>query len=142
MTDHQLIFPMTAMVLLTMTVSVVMVRRRFAAARAGDVNVSNFKVNRFDDNVPLPMLQAGRNYANLFEMPVLFYAVCVTALATGLGDRLLLAMAWAYVAARVVHSWIHLTHNRIQWRLRSFALSLLIVLAMWITLALRAAGVA
>lgn len=142
MTDVRLVFPMAAMVLLTYAVAIVMVRRRFGAARAGEVKVSNFRVNRFDDDVPLPMLQAGRNYINLFEAPVLFYAACLAAIAGDLGDTTLVAMAWAYVAARVLHSVIHLGGNNVMTRLRAFALSLVVLAAMWIYLVVRALGVA
>lgn len=140
MTDVRLVFPMAAMVLLTYAVSIVMVRRRFGAARAGEVKVSNFKVNRFDEDVPLPMLQAGRNYINLFEAPVLFYVACLAAIAGGLSNTTLVAMAWGYVATRVVHTIIHLGGNNVMTRLRAFALSLLVLAAMWIYLVFRAIG--
>lgn len=48
----------------------------------------------------------------------------------------LVAMAWIYVAMRVLHSLIHVTYNKILHRFSIFALSNLLLLAMWIMFAL------
>lgn len=142
MNNAQLVFPMLALVLLTSIVAVTMLRRRIAATRANKVELKDFAVNQFNDETPTKMLQAGRNYANLFEMTTLFYAVCVATMAVGLVDTAMIVMAWLYVAARYLHSYIHVGSNRIGQRLKAFGLSMLVVLAMWVWLGLRAAGVA
>ncbi|MFK7885767.1 MAG: MAPEG family protein [Gammaproteobacteria bacterium] len=141
MNNVQLIFPMLALVLLTCAVAVTMLRRRIAAARSKKVQIKEFAVNQFNDEAPLNMLQAGRNYANLFEMTTIFYAVCVATMAVNLTDTVMVVLAWLYVAARYLHSYIHLGANRIVHRLRAFALSMFVVLGMWIWLGLRAGGV-
>jgi hypothetical protein len=47
-----------------------------------------------------------------------------------------LALAWAYVAARCVQSVIHLTYNNPSHRGGAFVLGVLCMLALWIMLAL------
>jgi hypothetical protein len=52
-----------------------------------------------------------------------------------------LTLAWLYVAIRVVHSVIHTGANPIYPRLTAYFASWLVLLAMWVLLAMRAAGV-
>ncbi|MEI9888231.1 MAG: MAPEG family protein [Rhizomicrobium sp.] len=72
------------------------------------------------------------NFADLLEMPVLFYIVCLMAFVTGRVDMLFLDLAWVYVALRAVHSAVHLTYDNPRHRALLFALSNFAVLAMWV----------
>lgn len=55
---------------------------------------------------------------------------------TGAVDAAGLALAWAYVACRALHSLIHLTYNNVVHRLATFAASNLVLLAIWIRVVL------
>jgi hypothetical protein len=70
------------------------------------------------------------NYNHLFEQPTLFYAVAVVlALATrDAGTDA--AIAWAYVALRVVHSVFQATVNKIEVRFALFMVSSLVLAAL------------
>lgn len=125
-----MLFPMVAMVLLTFAAGIYMLSTRIRAVRQGAVKMSYWRVQRGGEP-PEAVLKAGRHYSNLFEMPVLFYAACVTALALGLEGRGLLALAWVFVAARVVHTLIHLGYNNVNHRLAAFMLANLALLGMW-----------
>ena len=77
------------------------------------------------------------NYNHLLEQPTIFYPV-VLALAM-LGDRsgASLALAWAYVALRVVHSLQQALSNVIVVRFALFSLSSFVLFALAIRAALR-----
>lgn len=77
------------------------------------------------------------NYNHLFEQPVLFYATALTLALTQDASQVSVALAWAYVGARVVHSLYQAMINRIEIRFGLFALSSLILLALSIRAALR-----
>lgn len=79
---------------------------------------------------------AVRHYGNLFEMPTLFYTACLTAFVLGAVSGLVLVFAWGYVGGRVVQSAVHMTYNNPAHRGIGFVLSVLFMLALWITLAL------
>ncbi len=49
------------------------------------------------------------NFADLLEMPVLFYVICLMAIVATRVDTTLLWLAWAYVVLRALHSAVHLT---------------------------------
>ncbi len=128
-----ILWPAFALFALTMLVVVRLARMRFAAAAAGRVNPKYYKVFRGEAE-PEEVAAVARNFNNLFEMPTLFYAGTAIAFAAGRVDLLLVTLGWAYVAARYVHSAIHLGSNRVRWRFRVFALSWLLLLAYWAAL--------
>jgi hypothetical protein len=79
-------------------------------------------------------VQAADNFRNLFEVPVLFYALVAVALATSAIAPWLVVGAWIFVALRVVHSAIHCTYNRVMHRVSAFLASLFVVVALWVAL--------
>lgn len=80
--------------------------------------------------------RASDNYKNLFEAPVLFYLALVVAFCIGHATTAVLALAWAYVATRCLHSWIHCTYNRVKHRFYVFLASNVVLWALWIVLAI------
>ena len=44
---------------------------------------------------------------------------------------LLLACAWGYVALRALHTYIHLTHNKVVRRFQAFVASTIVLYVMW-----------
>ena len=135
MSEFALVFPMLAMVLLTFSVALVLFRARLRSVREGHTPVSYFRVFHGSPE-PEFLAKPTRHYVNLFETPVLFYAGCLAAMVVGATGPVALWLAWGYVAARLVHAWIHLGGNRVRHRLRAFAVSWLCLLALWISVAL------
>ncbi len=68
------------------------------------------------------------NLSNLFEMPVLFYALALVLFVTGHVDGVYMAAAWVFVVFRVLHSAVHCTVNIVMLR---FNLYLISSLAVW-----------
>lgn len=128
-----MLYPMFALMLLTLAVGARMFWLRVWAVRSGQVQLNHFRLFRTGEE-PDTLVQATRNYANLFEMPVLFYAACCASLALGQHTQPLIILAWVYVAARGVHSYVHLTHNRVMTRLKIFMFSNLCLAAIWVLL--------
>ena len=67
--------------------------------------------------IPLPASaaqitkQADRNLINLFEFPILFYAICVVLYVTGKVDAYFVILAYWFVGLRVAHSLYHIFIN-------------------------------
>jgi len=129
---QDLIFgPLGAMAFLTFVVLVIIPFRRIRASRAGLVRGKDFKFGESTD-VPGHVAIPNRNYMNLLELPVLFYVVGLMYFVTGRVSMTALILSWAYVAARFVHSGIHLTYNNIMHRLAAFTVSNFILIALWV----------
>ena len=133
-----ILWPAFALVALTLAVVFRLARLRFAAVRAGKVDPRFYKAFR-GEGEPEQAAVTARNLINLYEMPTLFYAGIAIAFAAGQSGALLVGLAWGYVALRYLHSAIHLTSNKVLWRFRAFALSLLVLLAFWVTLGVQLA---
>ncbi|MCH9693373.1 MAG: MAPEG family protein [Gammaproteobacteria bacterium] len=134
-----LIFPMAAMVSLTVVVMIGMVRSRIRAVKHGEVKSTYYKTHQ-GDTEPREVAQFTRHVANLFETPVLFYVACLAAMITRQGGTLLMALAWTFVALRVVHAIVHLRSNKIPLRMNVFGTSCIVLIAMWVTLTLGVAA--
>lgn len=81
---------------------------------------------------PASVANPADNFKNLFEMPVLFYAVCLYLFAAGQVDGTHVTAAWVFVAFRAAHSAIHCTFNLVNLR---FAVYLVSSLALWLMIA-------
>jgi hypothetical protein len=85
----------------------------------------------------LEKLAAADNFRNLFEVPVLFYVLCVALALNGGSSPGFVWAAWAYVALRALHSFIHVTYNRVVHRFLVYVASTLLLFGMWIAFFLR-----
>ena len=133
-----LIYPMAAMVLLTMVVLISLFRSRVAAVRAGQIDVTYFRLYQGVDEPELTR-KFSRHFTNLFEAPTLFYAACLAGMIVGLAGPVFLVLAWGYVGARLVHALVHLGGNRLRKRIAAYFASWLFLLAMWVTLVIAVA---
>jgi hypothetical protein len=84
--------------------------------------------------------RASDNFRNLFEVPVLFYAGVLLAAQLGVADAASLALAWAFVGLRAVHSAVHCTFNHVMTRFVVYALATLALVALWVRIALALAA--
>lgn len=129
-------YPLFAMFALTMGVLLRLRSARFAAIRAGEVGAEYYRA--YPEGVEPERLRVmARHFANLFEMPVLFYVGALLAYVTGHVDRWLVICAWAYVALRCAHSFVHLTSNWLPARFSLYFASAFVLVALWGTLFVR-----
>lgn len=138
MNQNLIYYPCFSLLILSALVLLRMFILRLKAVKDGRVDVKHFKTYSYaENNLPIEMLQASRNFTNLFEVPTLFYMISLFALITQSVDRNLLILAWGYVLARYIHSFVHLTSNKIMPRMLSYMVSWLFLIAMAVIVALR-----
>lgn len=73
--------------------------------------------------LPPPVRWKADNYNHLMEQPTVFYALVLALAVMGNASATMLALAWAYVALRVVHSFVQALINKIELRFALFVLS-------------------
>jgi hypothetical protein len=110
-------------------------RARFRAVREGRARIEDIALDntRWPDDVR----KLANNYDNQFQLPVLFYAVLPLLIVTQTVDVTAVMLAWAFVAARIVHSLIHTGSNKVIRRFYAFLASFIAVAALWAWFALR-----
>lgn len=131
MTGTAIYWPMMAQVALTAVAYVVMSKRRVAAVKGGEARAGDFRVPRD----PESSATAARNVTNQFELPVLFYVACLGFYQLGAVGPVAVALAWLFVALRVVHAYVHMGSNDVRLRRGVFTGGFAVVLLMWIWLA-------
>ncbi|RUZ66447.1 MAPEG family protein [Mesorhizobium sp. M7A.F.Ca.US.007.01.1.1] len=138
MNKTTIFWPVLAHVLLIYIVYCVLGRRRYGAIRSGEAKPGHFKVRSTE---PASSVTVSANLTNQFELPVLFYVLCLALHLTNGVNYLTLALMWIFVASRYFHAWVHLTSNNLLLRSRSFFVSAVILLLGWIWFALHLLGV-
>lgn len=126
-------YPMFALAILSIGVATYLFSLRVFMSKSGRVDPRLFKLNKSKE-MPDILVQTSNNFSNLFEIPVLFYAACLTAIATSQQTITLQALAWLFVLSRIIHTYIHLTKNKIIPRLFAFISGVILVLIMWLVL--------
>ncbi|MGX1111109.1 hypothetical protein ACSSVW_000488 [Pseudoalteromonas sp. MBR-15] len=134
--EKWLIVAMFTQVLLTFIIMFIMGKRRFRAAKQKTIEMKDFLTMELE-KAGSDVRVADRNFINQFEMPVLFFIACLTALQLNAVGYMFVALAWGYVLLRVVHSYIHLTSNTLKVRYYSFVISSLVMLSMWVIILTR-----
>ncbi|NZA27024.1 MAPEG family protein [Luteimonas sp. SJ-92] len=129
-----ILLPGLAMVALTFVVMTVMYRRRVAQMLRERIHPQAVATST-QAAARLTDCTAADNFRNLFELPVLFYFALASAALTGQATVAVQALAWAFVALRIVHSAIHCGYNKVMHRFRAYLLGALVLLLLWLRLA-------
>jgi hypothetical protein len=129
-----LLLPLLAQVALTFIVMLVMYRKRVTEMKSKRIHPQRTKTRSMSHGVLTDSETAADNYANLFESPVLFYTAILLTLILMVQDTILVVLAWTWVSSRYLHSFIHITYNKVMHRFSVFIFSSLVLLAMWVRL--------
>jgi len=79
-----------------------------------------------------PVEMPANNLRNLFEMPVLYFALVPLLLIAHMANHLQATLAWAYVTLRILHSLVHIGRGQVVVRFAIYVLSCAVLAAMWI----------
>lgn len=126
----KILYPAFAMIGLTIFCMARMGLLRWVAVRKGEIDPRYFILFRGYEE-PDKLAAYSRHVTNLFEAPLLFYVIVLTAFVTGQSGIWPLGLAWAYVGLRFIHTYVHLTSNVVMTRFRVFILSMVMLTALW-----------
>ncbi len=126
-----LLLPLLAQVLLTLIMLFLMGRKRVAELKRKKINPQKTDVRSNARDVFKDAEAVSDNYHNQFETPLLFYIAILLTLSLLIQDYLIVALAWTFVGLRYLHSFIHITYNRVLHRFAVFVLSSVVLFALW-----------
>lgn len=130
MQQSDIFLPFTGMLLLSFLVWVYMYTRRLHFFYANRIDPQSFATRAQAMAAgPVGIQNPANNLQNLFELPVLFYALCLYLFVTAQVDPVHLTCAWLFLAFRAMHSAIHCTFNRVVLRFLSYAAA---AVALWV----------
>lgn len=123
--------PMIAMMGVTAGVWVTLYAKRLPYLLKHQIDPQSIRTAaKMEAALPEAIHYSSYNFRNLFELPVLFYGLCLAATQLQLQSPLLVQLAWAYVVLRAVHSTIHCTYNRVTHRFAAYMLSSVVLWGM------------
>lgn len=134
-----MLYPMFAMVVLTLVVACVAVTCRIKSVKSGAVKIKYFQLMQ-GDAVSEDVIRTTRCVNNMFEVPVLFYVACTLFISLSVESALAIGLAWLFVLFRCAHAFIHLKYNNVIHRMNAFWLAYVCVLLLWVVLVVSQIG--
>jgi len=140
-TTQEFLSPVLALVAWTLVMWVWMYATRIPAMKAAGIDPQEAAYpGTWAHRLRPGIRPVADNYNQLHEQPTIFYALMFFAAMTGGGDGTSLALAWGYVALRVLHSLVQATFNRVIVRFSLFALGTVVLMVFAARQVLRVLG--
>ena len=125
-----LALPLLGMMTLTMAVWVLMFVKRMSYITANKLDAQDMKTpEQVQQLIPDEVAAPSHNLKNLFELPVVFYAICLYLVVAIQVDDIHYYCAWVFLVFRVIHSIIHCSYNQVMHRFAAYLISLI---ALWV----------
>lgn len=131
-----ILWPTFALVALVIVVWFTLVFARMAHIRRNPPRADDFATGDAALSYFRPVEMPANNLANLFEMPVLYFALVPLLMITHQAGHAQVLLAWIYVALRAIHSFIHIGPKKVQPRFMIYLASCAVLFAMWIGFAI------
>ena len=122
--------PMLGMFVLTILVWVYMYAKRIPWITKADLSNEEMTPLHFMQNTPPDVANPSDNLKNLFEIPLVFYALCLYLYVTQQVDQIYVICAWVFFCFRALHSIMHCTANVVIVRFWLYAIASLALFIM------------
>ncbi len=133
MSQTQIFWPMIALTFLIYCVYLLLFLRRRRAVISGQAQLKEFAIPTNEPEISATTI---RNLNNLYEVPMLFYVACLSLYAVNGVSYLAVIISWLFVGARLAHTLIHVTTNRLRYRQPVFVLGFILNGILWVMLAM------
>jgi hypothetical protein len=130
-----ILLPVFLHFLLVIMVGVRMGQSRFKSVSSGETKRADIVLD--SRKWPDRLRQLSNNFDNQFQAPMAWYACVALLIATGFVDKVQVVLAFGFLLSRVVHSFIHITTNKLPDRFYAFIAGLVCLCTMWAWFALR-----
>ena len=131
-----ILWPTFALVALIFIVWLTLFVQRFRHIKRNPPRAEDFSTGagamRYFEPVEMP----ANNLRNLFEMPVLYFALVPLLLIAHHANHIQVLLAWIFVVFRAAHSVVHVASGRVMPRFMVYLVSCGVLSAMWIGFAI------
>jgi hypothetical protein len=123
MAKHLIYWPVLAQLLIPVLVLLLNGKRKSADVKSGQFDREKAAMD--NEAWSKPVVLTSKNLANQFQLPVIFYVLCLILASIDAVAMVTLAVAWVFVATRYVHAYVHVSTNYVPVRMRAFLLGAL-----------------
>jgi len=127
-----MLWPTFALVALVFAVWATMFVQRMAHMRRRRPRHDDFASGEAARRYFQPVEMPANNLANLFELPVLYFALVPLLIVTGQAHLPQVILAWLFVGLRAAHSYVHIGPKKVPLRFMLYLGSSAVLMAMWI----------
>lgn len=119
-----ILLPAIVLMLITMLVWLNMFLKRVTAMKAQKLDPQIAETPEKLNEVMSDKVNAPANcFKNMFEVPVIFYALSIILAVSGAVDSLYVNLAWGFVFLRSIQAAVHCTYNRVMHRFYAYLAS-------------------
>lgn len=130
-----LLAPVFLHVLLVVYVGARTVTARIRSVTSGETRIKNIALEA--SGWPAQIRKLGNNFDNQFDMPMMWYALVGLVIATAKIDSVFVVLAWLFLIARVIHTLIHTSSNKVPNRMYAYLSGFAALVLMWAWFAIR-----
>ena len=129
----EFLVPISIMVLLNLFLTFRLIYMATIYTLSKDVRLSQFRI--YEGEFPDRLLSARQHYQNMFEIPILFYLLCLLNIFFNNYTQFDIILAWGFVIFRMFHFFIRIKNQKninIIPRTLIFIISLILLTIGWI----------
>ena len=130
-----IVHPLIGMVVLTLLVAIRLLYFAINSTLTGNVHIKQFRI--YDGEFPTNFQSARQHYKNLFEIPILFYILCILLIINNNYTQFDVIVAWGVVLFRVLHSLARIPNRDVNLRFGLFTGSFIMLVIGWINFSLK-----
>ena len=130
-----IIYPLISMIFLTIIIGVQLLYCNTKAVLNREVDIRHFRL--FNSKIPKNLQSISQHYKNMFEMPILFYILCILLIINNNYTQFDVIIAWGFVLFRVLHSLARIPNRDVNLRFGLFAGSFIMLVIGWINFSLK-----
>ena len=129
--EKQLIYwPVMAQLLIPILVLLLNGKRKSVDVKSGNFDREKAAMN--NEAWSKPVVLTSKNLANQFQLPVIFYVLCLILANIDAVTMTILVVAWIFVVTRYVHAYVHVSTNYVPARMRVFLLGALFLFVLFV----------
>ena len=131
----EFVLPLCVMAFLKIFLTFRLLSLAYSEIKKKNIKLSQFRL--YEGDFPDKLWSARYQFQNMFEIPILFYVLCLINMTLKNYNQIDIILAWGFVVFRVLHFFIRLKNQRnlnIRSRTLTFVLSLIFLTIGWINL--------
>lgn len=128
MPSHLILWPMLVVLAIPFFVLFLNGKRKAVDRREGNLQ-ADAPIN--NTAWSLPVVLTSNSLANQFQLPVVFYVLCIVLIHLNGVSLIVLGLCWLFAITRWLHAIVHVTSNAIPLRLSTFLVSTLTLLMLF-----------
>ena len=134
----QFVIPITLMAFLNLFLTFRLIFMATSYTRNKDIRLSQFRI--YEGEFPDRLRSARQQYQNMFEIPIIFYLLCLLNIYFNNYNQFDIVLAWGFVIFRMIHFFIRLQNQKninIIPRTFIFIISLIFLTIGWVSFVIK-----